>query len=142
MRAIWIALLIALLPLRGWVGDAMALSMIDAGGHGAAAMMAATDPVAAPASQDHPSHDHHDHHDHGKHGDRHAAPAQTVAASDSDHSPAGAQAHLLCEVCNGPVLSPPASTVVPAAVEYAPRVERRQRFASLAPRRPTKPPIA
>lgn len=135
MRAVWIALLIALLPLRGWVGDAMALSMLEA--HGAAAVVAAADAVIAPHDQ--PTHDHNGHHDHGS---PHAAPAQADARADSDHGPAGAQAHLLCEVCNGPVLSPPASAVVVTAIEHAPRVERQQRFASLAPRQPTKPPIA
>ncbi|MGC4397268.1 hypothetical protein [Hydrogenophaga sp. T2] len=137
MRAVWIALLIALLPLRGWVGDAMALSMFEARGHGATAVVATADAVIAPHDQ-RP----HEHHDHRDHGSPHAAPALADAPADNDHGPAGAQAHLLCEVCNGPVLSPPASAVAVTAIEHAPRVERQQRFASLAPRQPTKPPIA
>lgn len=148
MRTAWIALLLALLPLRGWVGDAMALSMLGAGGHAAPAALVAdahrhggdhANPLA-PAG-------------HGEHGAAatHAAHAGHTAmvsvadaaaaeASADDHG--GPNAHLLCEVCNGPVLNPPAPALACAPVEYPRLAERAQRFASLAPRQHTKPPIA
>lgn len=143
MRTAWIALLLALLPLRGWVGDAMALSMLAAGGHAAPAAFVAD---AQRHGADHAAHtapaDPGDHTAHAAHaGHTATAPmADSATAGADDHG--GPNAHLLCEVCNGPVLNLPAPELACVPVEHPRLAERAQRFASLAPRQHTKPPIA
>jgi len=133
MRTAWIVLLLALLPLRGWVGDAMALSMLGAGGHAAPAALIADAHRAAV--------DHTGHAGHPGHG------PMTAMAPMADHNghgndDAGANAHLLCEVCNGPVLNLSAPALAFTPVEHVRLAERALHFASLAPRQHTKPPIA
>jgi hypothetical protein len=127
MRALWIALLIALLPLRGWVGDAMAVAMIPAPAQHSAPTAQAGDtdcPHAAPAVQP-------------------VAAAVDATASHTDHTAHGdASAHLLCDVCNGPVLGTAAAPAAAVADGHGPHIERKQAFASLAPRHVVKPPIA
>ncbi len=129
MRTLWIALLIALLPLRGWVGDAMAVTM-SASPHAAAAMAVADDcPHAASAHA-------------GQHAQQH--PASTDAAhahADADEH-VTVSAHLLCDVCNGPVLGSAPPPTPGAAQEHGLRIDRSEPFASLAPRHVVKPPIA
>jgi hypothetical protein len=137
MRAIWIALLIALLPLRGWAGDAMAVAMIP--------MPASSTTSAAQAGD--PDCPHAD-------GATHLAiavldGAPDTAANHGDHianadhaDHADNSAHLLCDVCNGPVLSTAAPPGVAAAAGHGLHIERKQAFASLAPRHVVKPPIA
>jgi len=123
VRLFFIALMIALLPLRGWVGDAMALSM--AVGHAGAQAMAAT-PLQSPC---------------------HAAPTEVTAPTHHDQGAhdlaAGAgHGHLLCDLCNGPVLDAqwlwsPATSEVPQLLP--PSIER---FASQTARRDVRPPIS
>lgn len=133
MRALWIALLIALLPLRGWVGDAMALSMLAApGGHpvqqaGAAGPCPHAEPAAAHAGAAHVESANADH--------RHV---QGDAAPDNN---AGHQ-HLACDLCNGPALQASATDSPRGQASPGPQVLRAERFASLAPRQQHKPPIA
>lgn len=130
MRALWIALLIALLPLRGWVGDAMAVSMIATPASAAAASPAGADCPHAAASAGH-----------------HAEPAPDTGAliatdtadGHQDHTSPGA--HLLCDVCNVPALSTGSQPDPDAHVTHGLRIERKQAFASLAPRHLVKPPI-
>lgn len=132
MRVLWIALLIALLPLRGWVGDAMAVSMAAAplaAAAGQAAMggdcphMAMSSGMHADASTDH-------------------AGADTADTHDGHHDSGHTQAHLVCDVCNGPALGSPVALPGPAAATHGPHIPRAERFASLAPRHPHKPPIS
>lgn len=136
MRTLWIALLVALLPLRGWVGDAMAVGMV-ASPHAAAAVAMAHDcPHGTPT--------------HGASGDaRHQGAGHTTEhAHNQVESPvavgehSAASAHLLCDVCNGPALSTGATPAASGAVGQGLRIERKQAFASLAPSLVVKPPIA
>ncbi len=122
VRVFLLALMIALLPLRGWVGDAMALSM--ALGHPGAQAPESTQRVSwhchdtvAVANETH----------------EHATHASTDAG---DHS------HLLCDLCNGPVLDAPqpwrlASDEPP---QFSPPFS--ERFASHVARRDVRPPIS
>ncbi len=131
MRTLWIALLIALLPLRGWVGDAMAVTMA-ASPHAAAALAVADDcPHAAAA---------HVGQDAGQHPGHPDAGHAHTPADAGEHGTVSA--HLLCDVCNGPVLGSAAPLTPGLAQEHGLRIERSEPFASLAPRHVVKPPIA
>jgi hypothetical protein len=130
MRAFWIALLIALLPLRGWVGDSMAVSMI-ALPH--ATSMSAAMPGPADHGADHVGSDH-------SHHASEASEDSPMASTHGDHGQTST--HLLCEVCNGPVLSTFNAPIEATPLEHTLLIARSERFASLAPRHPVKPPIA
>ncbi len=137
MRSLWIALLIALLPLRGWVGDAMAVAMMPT-------PASTTAPVAQASEADCPHTAIAGHHATAHTSDG-VAPSDHAGThgDDAAHSGHGnASAHLLCDVCNGPVLTTAATPTAAAAVEHGLRIERKQAFASLAPRHVIKPPIA
>lgn len=120
MRIFILALLIALLPLRGWVGDSMAMGP---GGPASAAAAARTgeppchaQAAAAPAD----------------HADGHAA-----SGPQGDHS------HPLCELCHGPALA--ASLPLPTsdgALAPPPRVALVEAFLSHLPLGERKPPIS
>ncbi|MDZ4282207.1 MAG: hypothetical protein U1C04_15740 [Hydrogenophaga sp.] len=117
MRHWFLVLMIALLPLRGWVGDAMAVEML-------------TMPVHASVAMDEHSTDH----DHCA-CDEHAQHAQHEGGS-ADHQ------HNACDVCNVPALA----TAVPA-LQSMPGVHRQltppaERFASSEAQRGIKPPIS
>lgn len=125
MRALLIALLIVLLPLRGWVGDTMAVSMW-ASPAGTAIVATDLDPAStALADNAEPATD---------------APCHDGAQGAGDGGHAGA--HLLCDVCNGPLLHARVSLQPIEPAVQALRIERSERFASLAPRQGVKPPIA
>ncbi len=135
MRALWIALLIALLPLRGWVGDAMAVSMAAAPVSTATAAASAMDgdcphgaTVPATTADAHGQHATHD--------------TAHTEASDGAHGAGHTQAHLMCDVCNGPALGSRVALPEPAAAEHGLQFARTERFASLAPRHLHKPPIS
>lgn len=119
MRHFFIALLIALLPVRGWVGDAMALSLWNpapqapaVGCHDMAAMPTAPEVAQSSGADHHPVTDSH------------------------------GQQHSCCDVCNGPALAEAGlthSALPPDAPVQARLVER---FASSEPQRGHKPPIS
>ncbi len=116
MRHWILALMIALLPLRGWVGDAMAFSML-AQQHGSASV----------ASM--PCHD--------------MAPMADSTPLDSKaHAPAAPQAHTVCDVCNGPALHAPAPVAAVMPPVLSVQAETSERFLSAWPERGAKPPIA
>lgn len=123
MRHFLLALLIALLPLRSWMGDAMAVAMLAAPAH-------AMDQAASPS--DHTMGAGHD-------MDReHAMTADHANMLDSG----GEHTHKSCEVCNGPAMA----LAIPAVPTLAPLhgvlVPPAERFASSEPQRGTKPPIS
>lgn len=137
MRHFLLALMIALLPLRAWTGDAMAISML---GH-----PAATAAVAGFAAEHANCPDHaaqlppgsatghavdHSAHGMGEHGAEASHPGQ-------DH-----HQHSACDVCNGPALGaaqPGAATASQVHAVVAPPAER---FVSFAPQQGIKPPIS
>lgn len=128
MRVFVLALMILLLPLRGWMGDSMAMGSADHSMASASSSAEAHCPehahTASPAS-DHamPATDH---------GDGHQE-----AASD-----AGGHAHDLCEVCNGPAMA--GQVTVQAGGDARPGLSaaRVEAFLSHLPLGEHKPPIA
>lgn len=125
VRTLLIALMIALLPLRGWVGDAMALSMalshMDTGNRSLAAA-----PIQSPCHSTQVEAAEQDRHDHGSHG----------MATGAGHG------HLLCDLCNGPVLDSP--WLWSPATSEPPQLlpPTSERFASQTARRDVRPPIS
>ena len=125
MRVFFIALLIALLPVRGWVGDAMAISMAGMAGGEHAAMAVAVD---------HGAMDHADHGDHAGHG---MDMADTGAAIDD-----GTHSHSACDVCNGPVLTVADGSPKLTRAVHGLHADRVEAFVSSLPRAGHKPPIS
>ena len=118
MRHWFIVLMIALLPLRGWVGDAMAVDMLAQPAHATMAMG-----------------------DHGAgHGEAHVQCAcdEHAATTDmgADHQ------HSACDVCNVPALaiSVPGLQMPPAASSQL--AVPAERFASSEIQQGIKPPIS
>lgn len=141
MRHLLIALLIALLPLRAWVGDTMAVSML---GHSSAALVAETSTDVHPACPDHaaplptslpnPPELEHATHAMGTHPSEAAHPG---AGQVQDHHPHGA-----CDVCNVPALVMESFDAVTAAQTHTQLVPPTERFASIALQQGIKPPIS
>ena len=127
MRVFFIALLIALLPVRGWVGDAMAISM---------AGMAGAEHAAMATAVDHGSMDHSAHEDHAGPGMDVADAAVDTNADSDTHS------HSACDVCNGPVLTVADALPELAQAVHALHADRVEAFASSSPRAGHKPPIS
>ena len=126
MRHWILVLMIALLPIRSWMGDAMAVAMLATPAH-SMAQMASAEPSP-----------------HADHSAHEAAAAQqhsgmhdnTVQSSGSEHT------HKSCEVCNGPAMPfavPSLPTPMPAPGMLTPPAER---FASAEPHQGIKPPIS
>lgn len=112
MRHLLLALLVALLPLRAWVGDAMAITMVaPSTGHESMVM---TGVDAAPC----PDH------------------AMGAAADSADHQ------HRTCDVCNGPAMALAAPLAMLASATHAVLTTPTERFVSSVPPPGTKPPIS
>lgn len=135
MRHILLALLIALLPLRGWVGDAMAITLVSPA---AAQQLVAELPdcmehsAALHAAIHAPPTDHSDRHVHNDG----TIPHHAAGADEPSH------AHGSCEVCNGPAMAlgwpTGAALPQPPALVIALSV----RFASTVLPQGVKPPIS
>lgn len=144
MRALALWILIALVPLRLWAADAMALSMLAPHASSAAGAFGAQgDDLAAPACPAHAAA--------GQPG-MHAAPhgvadAPTVDGGDASraavHADAEpAHAHTLCDVCNGPALAASWHLLPLGAPAHVALDRPAERFASASLARGLKPPIA
>jgi hypothetical protein len=126
MRFWIVALMIALLPLRGWVGDAMALERLAHTPEAPAVVAAlAHDCHEAAVPEANP---------HAMHADGHG---QAMAGDQGSH-----HSHLSCDLCNVPALHPPATQLAAETAPHALRVISQERFASSEPQRDRKPPIA
>lgn len=141
MRHFLLALLIALLPIRGWMGNAMALSTVGVATATQAAQAMADDQEWLDCQEHSPA----------VHAAAHAtgdAPAEDVANAhhDTPHHTADADepshAHGACEVCNGPAMALgwPTGMTLPQsqAMARTPAV----RFASTVLPQGVKPPIS
>jgi hypothetical protein len=138
MRVFTLVLLMLLLPLRAWAGDAMALAMLQGPATSHAAVSDthaghAPDPAPAHATHDHGHALDHAAHEAVPHGDH----PQGAFGTD-EHCPT----HVACDVCNGPVLTLPAWQADGATVRHRLEVATATPFASLVPHRHHKPPIA
>lgn len=128
MRHLLLALMIALLPIRGWMGDAMALSML-----------------VAPAQTVH--------HHAAASGADHAMPAGHAqsghgATEMSDHGTglqqddSGEHTHKSCEVCNGPAMALSVPAVPALSPQHGLLTPPAERFVSSEPHQGIKPPIS
>lgn len=126
MRHLLLALMIALLPIRGWVGDAMAVAMLAPPAHSmnpAAQVDAAPCPDhAAPAST-------------AMHGEA-ALDMQAGADTGAEHS------HSSCDVCNGPAMALSTPALLALTPAHGLLVPPAEHFASSEPHRGIKPPIS
>jgi hypothetical protein len=140
MRHLLLALLIALLPLRAWVGDAMAVSML---GHSAASAVATaahppasfqTDPDCPDHAGEMPMHlmavsDLHD--------SAHGMDTHPGDATQPDH-----HQHSVCDVCNGPALVVSLPLAHQVSQAHTRLTWPAERFASVALQQGIKPPIS
>lgn len=125
MRHWFLVLMIALLPLRGWVGDAMAVEMLAQPAH------------ATLATGSHGG-EHSSHHA-AEHGAEHGQCAcdEHAAAEDSpDHQ------HSACDVCNVPALAMSLTGLRTPPAVYTPLAVLAEHFASSETQRGVKPPIS
>ena len=126
MRHWFLVLMIALLPLRGWVGDAMAVEMLvqpahatmAMGGHGA---------------------DHAGDHGAGLHAEQAQCACDDHAAAAEDHSD---HQHSACDVCNVPALTTTLAGIQTPPSFYTPLAVMAEHFASSEAQRGIKPPIS
>lgn len=124
MRHLLLALIIALLPIRSWMGDAMAVAMLAAPAH--AMNQAASDTGHAMDT----GHDM---------GSEHA----TMTGDHADMQDSGSEhTHKSCEVCNGPAMALSIPAVPTLAPQHGMLVPPAERFASSEPHRGIKPPIS
>jgi hypothetical protein len=116
MRHLLLAVLIALLPLRAWVGDAMAITMLaPSSNHGSMVMSS----MASAPCPDHAM-----------------DVADSTAAADADHQ------HRTCDVCNGPAMALAAPLELPASMSHGVVPSTAERFVSSVPPPGSKPPIS
>jgi len=127
MRVFVLALMIVLLPLRGWMGDSMAMGSAD---HAMASASGAAETHCPDHAHTAPTNDH-------------ALPAMDhggghqEATSDTD-----GHAHDLCEVCNGPAMAGQVATQASGDARPGLSVARVEPFLSHLPLGEHKPPIA
>lgn len=135
MRFWIVALMIALLPLRGWVGDAMALERLAHTPEAPAVVAALVhDCHEAAAPEASSSAAHATHATHAMHADSHG---QAAHADQAPH-----HSHLSCDLCNVPALHPPVPMLATDTAPHPLRVISQEHFASVEPQRDRKPPIA
>jgi hypothetical protein len=119
MRILVLALMIALLPLRGWVGDAMAMSSV-----GSSAAAQADDVMPADCAM--------------RGGD--AAASHGQLASSPHKTPCAACDS--CELCLPLFMQEPASPAVGRPLRHAVPVANAAHFASVQRNPALKPPIS
>ncbi|MCJ0762345.1 hypothetical protein [Variovorax terrae] len=135
MRHLLLILMIALLPLRGLVGDAMAVEMLSAPGH--AMETIAEDDHATRTSG---------HSDHENQALTDAACAGHAQASDDAASPLSAHADCgtcaACQICHTVALAVVDAAAAAAALPQMPPPVGGERFSSNTPSPGFKPPIS
>ena len=136
MRRLLLVLMIALLPIRGLVGDAMAMAIMTAPAHGATHVEASADTT--------PCLDHAADSDHSAHSP-HAADAHAHAAhtATNDETPGtDVHAHGSCDLCNGPAMGHALPQAQVGAAQHGLAPGAIERFVSVEPLRGIKPPIS
>jgi len=128
MRILFLALMIALLPLRGWVGDVMAMERLGQA-------LTATPVAAAVHGECHEMQQHHGH-------DAAHEDMSRPAGHASGHAPADCSGCTVCQICHSVVL---ASAPVPASTAVLPTAlppSQARLYASAEPVPGFKPPIS
>jgi hypothetical protein len=131
MRHFLLALLIALLPLRGWMGDAMALALVTHPDTVHSAVHAAAPPCAEHGAATEASHQGHN----------------AVADLAHEHPASGLQGdnvhqHKVCDVCNGPALALSILNPLTQYQQHSLQANQVVRFASTVLPKGIKPPIS
>jgi hypothetical protein len=115
MRHLLLAILVALLPLRAWVGDAMAITMLAPSSSHESMVMAPADD--APCAD-------------------HAIGATNDTTDTADHQ------HQACDVCNGPAMALGMQFDLLASATHGVLATPTERFDSSVPPPGNKPPIS
>lgn len=127
MRRWFMILMIVLLPFRAWAGDAMAIPAVGSTDQGSAMTALANNGAQLPC---------------------HASTADAPALSADPHDTTAAHeagshvAHLLCDICNGPVLAPALPDLSGPDMVHARHLPPAEQFLSAWPTRDSRPPIA
>lgn len=149
MRTLLLALMIVLLPLRGWMGDAMAISMagMQLGGgampHAMAMTTLARHSMAPQSGHATPQATHQD----SGHKDCAGMPMMMAAALENAPDEAagamtGCESCALCQVCSSTLMGVhPLQTAALETPQASPRSAPAQ-FSSNHPQRGHKPPIS
>lgn len=127
MRRLLLVFMIALLPLRALVGDAMAMTMVAAPAHGAS--HAEVEMGSAPCA-DHTAATV-DAHDNAGH-----------QAPSNDAGGMQAHSHDSCDLCNGPAMSQLLAGSRAATGAHGIKPSPVEPFVSFEPQRGIKPPIS
>ena len=147
MRVLLIALMMVLLLLRGWMGDAMAISMMNLQPGGGAqahamSMQNMAHDMAPQSKADLPQ----DGAQAGVHGDCAGMMMMAVAAPESAGESAGAMAGCescaVCQACSAVVMGADAQRSLTLALAQASPVGALPHFASAHAQRWQKPPIS
>ena len=134
MRTFFLALMIALLPLRGWVGDVMAMELTAAPAdahHGVAVAAPTADCLERSAIAA-------VHHGHAMHPMAAALPAD--AGQEASH--AGDGHCTLCQICHSVALAPVLLPLPAAVLPLAAPVASQLRYTSAERTLGDKPPIS
>jgi hypothetical protein len=139
MRHFLLALMIALLPVRGWMGDAMAMALVTH--HGSATLVsAATTAAEHHAAATEPSHcaGHAEHavQGHVPHDIHHGVDDHHAVAGESPHQ------HTACDVCNGPAMAQNGVQAITLPQQHSVQLSRAVPFASTVLPQGIKPPIS
>lgn len=135
MRTLLLALMIALLPIRGWLGDAMAVEMVRHSLPAAEAVVTAAAGIAEShcheaMEAENTGHDMAAMHDSGSDSQSHG----------TDHANCGTC--VACQVCHTVALGGMPLVDTPHAAPQAPPAAHAARFASAEPVLGLKPPIS
>lgn len=135
MRRLFVALMILMLPLRGWIGDVMAMELMQPALQAAYAHA----PAAPEASSHAPQGDGHAMHDAHAADHGHAAPVATDghAGHGSSHL-----ACTACQVCHSVAMAETAPALGGEALPHAAPQAALPHFASAEARRLAEPPIS
>ena len=143
MRPVFFALMIALLLLRGWAGDAMANSMALAPlQHPASESRQLATETAATAA----AHTEHEAAHEAEHQTAHGATHDCAGHAPTDDNSPAASTHCqtcdACQACHGVALIPPAASPGAAFSPYTQPPAPAARFASADAAPGKKPPIS
>lgn len=131
MRRWFLLIMIALLPIRGWVGDVMAAEMVTQRIAAAAQVPVQAQP-SAPADDSHAD----------CHGKAAAHNPVSQPADDSNTAATDCGNCTSCQVCHSVVMAPTAGAEPMAPTHSAAPPLRGTHFASAEPARGFKPPIS
>jgi hypothetical protein len=135
MRRLLLALMILLLPLRGWLGDAMAMDLAAPAVQAVAVHVASAEPAHHGGAE---------HHADATTPPCHEDAQASAAAHDGGEHPAGhGHGHCTaCQICHSVAATHGGTAPAVSAPRHAAPATAPARFASAEPRLVAKPPIS